>query len=231
MNGAASPAGIADPRQTLLLALLLLAASAQAGRQREAAGVTQSHGQAAASGNGASPSELIVKVAEERDRAAFVALFRHFGPRVKSYLLRLGATETQADDLVQETMLTVWRKADRFDPAKAQASTWVFTIARNRRIDTLRRARHPEADMESLRFHEDEGPRADETLSLNQRRERVRAALQELPEEQAHIMRLSFFDERSHSEIARHLDIPLGTVKSRLRLAMNRVRVSLGEEP
>lgn len=180
----------------------------------------------------ASPaSALVLAIAQSRDRTAFAELFRYFAPRVKSYLLRLGVPEPAAEDLAQETMLNVWRKADRFDPARAEPSTWIFAIARNLRIDSLRRARRPEVDVEILETFEDEAPRADEVLSAAQRRERVRAALHGLPAEQAEVVRLSFFDDHSHGEIAERLGIPLGTVKSRLRLAMTRVRSFLGEEP
>jgi len=180
----------------------------------------------------ASPAAaLVLAIAQSRDRDAFAELFRHFAPRVKSYLLRLGAPEPVAEDLAQETMLSVWRKADRFDPAKAEPSTWIFAIARNLRIDTLRRSRRPEVDVEILESFEDEAPRADELLSAAQRRDRVREALHGLPADQAEVVRLSFFDDHSHGEIAERLGIPLGTVKSRLRLAMTRVRSFLGEEP
>lgn len=176
-------------------------------------------------------SALIVAIARERDRAAFALLFRHFAPRVKSYLLRLGLPEAAAEDLAQETLLRVWRKAERFDPAKAEASTWIFAIARNLRIDALRRGARPEVEEAVLEAMEDEQPRADEALSAAQQRERVQAALRTLPAEQAQVVQLSFFDDRSHGEIAARLGIPLGTVKSRLRLAMTRVRAFLGEEP
>jgi RNA polymerase sigma-70 factor (ECF subfamily) len=167
-------------------------------------------------------------VALSRDRAAFAALFDHFAPRVKSYMLRLGAGAGQAEDLAQETLLTVWRKADRFDPALASAATWVFTVARNLRIDALRRERivesgEPSEDMAS----EDPGA---ETLMQGAQAERgLRAALASLPEDQALLVRLSFFEDHAHGDISRRLGLPLGTVKSRLRRALLRLRAALEE--
>ncbi len=175
-------------------------------------------------------AQAILAVAERADKAAFAVLYRHFAPRLKSYYLRLGVEAAKAEDLAQEVMTTLWRKAAQYDPAKAEAATWVFTIARNLRIDVLRRERRPEADDSVLETIEDEGPRADDCVAARQRADKVRAALQTLPPEQAEVVRLSFFEDKPHGEIAADLGIPLGTVKSRLRLAMRRVRSALGDE-
>jgi RNA polymerase sigma-70 factor (ECF subfamily) len=172
----------------------------------------------------------LVALSRSRDRLAFAALFRHFAPRVKTYLIRLGTPAAAAEDLAQETMLSVWRKADQFDPAKAEAATWIFAIARNLRIDAVRRERRPEAPVEVLDCVADDAPPADEVVAAGQREARVRAALASLPPEQAQVVALSYFDDRPHGEIAAALGIPLGTVKSRLRLAMGRVRAFLGHE-
>lgn len=173
-------------------------------------------------------SELIVAVAARQDRAAFSALFEHFAPRVKSYLTRSGASAESAEELAQETLLAVWRKASFFDPARGSASTWIFTIARNLRSDALRRERHPEALAREL--DEPSPPRpADAVLAAAERELRVREAMKSLSPEQAAVVRLSFYDEKAHAAIASELDLPLGTVKSRLRLAMNRMRSLLGE--
>jgi RNA polymerase sigma-70 factor (ECF subfamily) len=175
---------------------------------------------------------LIVAIAVHQDRAAFGRLFAYFAPRVKTYMQRSGTTEARAEELAQETMLTVWRKAALFDPASAGASTWIFTIARNLRIDAFRRDRRGGAievsDVEA-EFQIDESPPADASVAAAQSEQRVRAALAELPPDQMRVIELSFFDEMAHSEIARMLGVPLGTVKSRLRLAMNRLRNRLGE--
>jgi RNA polymerase sigma-70 factor (ECF subfamily) len=173
---------------------------------------------------------LLVDVAMRRDRAAFETLFVHFGPRVKSYLLRLGAGATLADDLAQEAMLTMWRKAQLFDPAKASASTWIFTIARNLRIDAIRRERRPEFDPNDPAFVPDEEPLADARMMRDDENTRLRAALAKLSTEQAQVIQMSFFSEKSHSQIAKELRLPLGTVKSRLRLAMARIKDALGDE-
>jgi RNA polymerase sigma-70 factor (ECF subfamily) len=182
---------------------------------------------------------LLIAVAQRRDRAAFAILFGHFAPRVKSYLLRAGTGAMQAEELAQETLLAVWRKADSFDPQRAAVSTWVFTIARNLRIDMLRRARKIEVSAGDL-FAEDgalflnaamvadaDAVQPCDRLAAAARDQRIREALDGLPLEQATIVRLSFFEDRPHGEIARLLALPLGTVKSRLRLAMKRLRTAL----
>ncbi len=172
----------------------------------------------------------IVAIARGADRSAFAALFIHFAPRIKTYLTRLGANPAVAEDLAQETLLTVWRKAAQFDPAKAEASTWVFTIARNLRIDALRRERFPVADDDDLAQLPDPSDSAETILDIAARGRRLREALADLPPEQAEIVRLSFFQDKPHSAIESELGIPLGTVKSRLRLAMKRLRGALGQD-
>jgi RNA polymerase sigma-70 factor (ECF subfamily) len=167
---------------------------------------------------------LLSAVGAARDRAAFEALFRHFAPRIKAYLLRLGASAAAADDLAQETMLSVWRKAVLFDPDKASAATWMFTIARNLRIDALRRERRPEFDPSDPTFVPDAEPPADAALAQGEDEARLREAIGNLSPEQARVVELSFFADKPHSAIARELGLPLGTVKSRLRLAISRIR-------
>lgn len=170
---------------------------------------------------------LLGRVAADRDRAAFAALFAHFAPRVKAYLLRLGAPPAVAEDLAQEALLSLWRKAHLFDPAKASAATWLFTIARNLRIDALRRERRPELDPED--FLPEAAPGADDGLALADDEARLRTALKNLPADQIQVVELSFFADKPHSQIAADLGIPLGTVKSRLRLAMARLKRVLGD--
>jgi len=177
-------------------------------------------------------ARLIVAVAAQRDRAAFGMLFEYFAPRIKTYMQRSGATEASAEELAQETMLTVWRKASLFNPAGAGASAWIFAIARNLRIDAFRRERRggviDGSDVEA-EFQIDDAPPPDSRLAAAQSEERVRLALAELSNEQMRVVELSFFEEKAHAEIATILEIPLGTVKSRLRLAMSRLRSLLGE--
>ncbi|HXB52213.1 MAG TPA: sigma-70 family RNA polymerase sigma factor [Rhizomicrobium sp.] len=171
---------------------------------------------------------LLGRVAATQDRAAFAALFAHFAPRVKAYLLRLGAPSGVAEELAQEALLSVWRKAHLFDPAKASAATWLFTIARNLRIDAIRRERRPELDPED--FMPEPDTDADAGLMLAENEGRLRLALKELPADQIQVVELSFFADKPHSQIALELGIPLGTVKSRLRLAMGRLKRAMGGE-
>ncbi len=175
-------------------------------------------------------ASLIRAVAEQRDRDAFGRLFRYFAPRVKAYLLRLGSDDGAAEEIAQEAMVTVWRKAGTFDPSQASVSTWVFTIARNKRIDGLRRTRRPELDPEDPALRPEAGPAADRLFDASQRDERLRQALKLLPEEQAEVVRLAFFEDKAHAAIADETDLPLGTVKSRLRLALTRLRRALAAE-
>jgi RNA polymerase sigma-70 factor (ECF subfamily) len=174
---------------------------------------------------------LVRAIAAHQDRPAFAALFLHFAPRIKTFMQRSGASEARAEELAQETMLAVWRKAALFNPENASAATWIFTIARNLRIDAFRREHRGGAieisDIE-IEFRVDESPLPDANLATIQTEHRVRNALTTLSEDQMRVIELSFFDEKAHGEIASILNIPLGTVKSRLRLALNKLRNSLG---
>ena len=174
------------------------------------------------------PEALLCRIAQAQDRGAFQALFLHFAPRIKSHLLRTGAPPQQAEDLAQEAMLTVWRKATMFDPGRASAATWIFTIARNLRIDAIRRERHPGFDPADPGLVPDGEAPADAHVAARQEAQAVQAALRDLPAEQAEVVALFFYSGKPHSEIAAELAIPLGTVKSRLRLAMARLRLRLG---
>ncbi len=179
--------------------------------------------------SGTDYAALIHAIAQRRDRAAFANLFAHFAPRVKSWMLRAGCNPTAAEELAQETMLAVWQKARLFDPSRAGAATWIFTIARNLRIDGLRRERHPSELMPDLSEEPESPIQADFVLAVSQQEVRVRSALSLLPLEQAEVIRKAFFEDKVHSEIEKELGIPLGTVKSRLRLAMARLRAALGD--
>lgn len=169
---------------------------------------------------------LLLAVARDRDREAFARLYDWFAPRIKSYLLRTGLPADRAEDLAQEVMLTVWRRAPTFDPRKATASTWIFTIARNRRIDLLRRQ---EPESMALEAGEEEEPEetflADiEASDARLMRQRLEEAIAHLPSEQAEVLRRFFLEGKAQGEIADELGLPLGTVKSRLRLALARLR-------
>jgi len=171
-------------------------------------------------------NRLAQAVALGADRQAFAALFRHFAPRVKSYLMLGGTGEAVAEELTQEAMVNVWRKASSFDPERASLSTWVFAIARNLRADYFRRhsSRTIYGAEEEAAERPDAMPPLDEHILARELEARVRQALDRLSDEQALILRLSFFEERPHARIAAELGIPLGTVKSRVRLAVNHLR-------
>lgn len=174
-------------------------------------------------------SQLIVDIARAADRDAFTALFGHFAPRVKAYLVRTGSDDALGDELAQETLLTVWRKAASFDPSRATAATWIFTIARNLRVDRFRKEWRDAATGDALPDAIDEAAAPDENLSGHERSERVRRALRTLPADQIKVIELSFFEDAPHAEIAKALGIPLGTVKSRIRIAMTKLRAILDE--
>jgi RNA polymerase sigma-70 factor, ECF subfamily len=171
----------------------------------------------------------IAAIAAQRDHAAFAALFGLYAPRVKGFLLRTGTAADAAEEIAQEAMLVVWRKAALFDATRASLSTWIYTIARNLRIDRFRHERVADAELiyDALRSDDPEQP--DSALEGIDRDDRVRSAMKDLPEEQMTVVRLSFFEDKAHGDIARILGIPLGTVKSRLRLAMAKLRESLDE--
>lgn len=175
---------------------------------------------------------LVIAIAEQRDRAAYGQVFDHFAPRVKSYLLGLKITPEQADDVLQEVMIAVWNKAGSYRPDKAAVSTWIFTIARNKHIDRMRREKHQfhdSVEVESVESEVAEHDVADERLSQLQRKRAVQAALSKLPEDQMTVISMSFLKDMAHAEIAAALDLPLGTVKSRIRLGFQRMRQELGD--
>jgi len=167
---------------------------------------------------------LVRRVADDRDRKAFEALFDHFAPRLNGYLQRLGLERGEAEDMAQEVMAVLWHKADLFDPAKSSLSTWLYRIARNRRIDAARRERTRVLDPQEPMLLPAEPEPVDDEIDSRQRDERVRVALASLPAEQLELVRMAFFLGLSHSQIAEQADLPLGTVKSRIRLAFQRMR-------
>lgn len=170
---------------------------------------------------------LLRNVGTHRDLDAYETIFRHFAPRVRSYMARMGGDGPVAEELMQETMIAVWNKADRFDPSKGAVSTWIFTIARNLRIDTFRREKRPDFDPHDPAFVPDDAVPPDAELDARQASEQLHEAITALPGEQAALLKLAFFEDQSHSEIARRLNLPLGTVKSRMRLAFDKLRAAL----
>lgn len=175
------------------------------------------------------PAHLLAAIAARGDRTAFASLFGFYAPRIKGFLMRTGSAAEIAEEIAQEAMLSVWRKAATFDASRASVSTWIYAIARNLRIDRLRHERGVRADVFYEALKSDEPERPDDSLEWAERDDRVRLAMRELPDEQMTVVRLSFFEDKPHGDIARILGIPLGTVKSRLRLAMAKLRERLDE--
>ena len=174
----------------------------------------------------------LAAIARDRDEAAFADLYGYYAGRVKSFLMGKGMNEDTAEELMQEIMLTVWRRAESYDPKKAAASTWLFTIARNRRIDYLRGNSRIEVELddEMLDVETTENDPQERFVDEARSADVLQQALSRLPQEQRQVMHLSYFRGQSHGAIARWLDLPIGTVKSRIRLAMQSVRTYLQEE-
>ena len=173
-------------------------------------------------------SDLLSRIATDRSHEAFRMLFDEYGPKVQAFMIRQGADPTLAEELTQETLVTVWRKAGLYSAEKGSAAMWIFTIARNLRTDHIRRQRiwQELTDQHAQSIPADDPP-ADETIDGRQRQLRVQAVLQELPPDQAEVVTLAFMEGLSHGEIAERLSLPLGTIKSRLRLAYQKLRTAL----
>lgn len=174
-------------------------------------------------------SELLACVGRDRDVEAFETIFKHYGPKVRAYMAKLARDGQAAEELMQETMLAVWNKAAQFDPARGNVSSWIFTIARNQRIDAFRRAKRPVFDPSDPAFVPDDVPPADVEFEGRQEADRLRRAMETLPPEQLELLKMSFYREASHSTIAAELGLPMGTVKSRIRLAFAKLRAALEE--
>lgn len=169
--------------------------------------------------------EQLCAIRDKQDQTAFAEVFAYFAPRVKAFLMKSGASPDLAEEVSQEVMATLWRKAHMFDPAKASVSTWIFTIARNRKIDALRKQRRPEP--EDLTWGPEEEPDQADVLALQQESEKLGQALADLPEKQRDLILKAYYGELTHSEIAQQTGLPLGTIKSRIRLALDRLRHTL----
>jgi RNA polymerase sigma factor (sigma-70 family) len=176
-------------------------------------------------------ADLMRRVAADRDREAFAMIFDHFAPRLESFLGKNGADAALAEEIVQDVMVTLWRKAHLFDQRKSSLATWLYRIARNRRIDLIRRDRTDYLDPLDTELNSiaDE-TEIDTTLDLQQREDILREAIKTLPDEQLVLVRLAFFESLSHSTIAERTGLPLGTVKSRIRLAFARLRKSMEQQ-
>jgi RNA polymerase sigma-70 factor, ECF subfamily len=175
-------------------------------------------------------AELIARVAGARDRDAFRVLFHYFAPRLKAFFQRRGLDDQSAEDLTQEVMLRIWHRAAQFDPSRAAPSAWVFGIARNQRVDTLRRERRQPPELDPPEPHAPEA--SPEAVSIHAQQEaRLREALRNLPAPQRDAVHAAYFDDLSHSEAQQTLGVALGTLKSRLRMALARLRAALDEPP
>ncbi|MAL95189.1 MAG: RNA polymerase subunit sigma-70 [Haliea sp.] len=174
-------------------------------------------------------SECLVLIGSNQDRAAFTRLFRHFAPLIKAFALAGSSlSATHADELVQEVMLKIWQKAGAYDPRKAAASTWVYTIARNCRTDMFRRLQKFDTPLAAEDFtpeQDDEEPLVQ--LQSRRNRERIKALMSTLPPDQAQILAKVYMEGKSHAEAANDMDLPLGTVKSRVRLALQKLQIQM----
>ena len=179
------------------------------------------------------PEDWMVAVAQQHDRAAFARLFEHFAPRLKSWLIRTGSSSELADDLVQDAFVLLWRKAVQFDPARATVAAWLFTIARNLRVDRHRGLGEAWLSLDAVdaALVPDDTPPADAQLAAARSSDGVRRALRELSDDQRTLVQLAFYEDMSHSHIASRMKLPLGTVKTRLRAAATRLRRLLEEYP
>jgi RNA polymerase sigma-70 factor (ECF subfamily) len=176
-------------------------------------------------------ADLIEAIALRQDKAAFAALFRHFAPRVKSFVMRGGTDAESAQEIAQEALIMVWRKAASFDRSRASAATWIYTIARNKRIDLLRRTGRPPIDTEDwLTIFAPDGVDADTSVLAGQTYTRMKELMEGLSPDQLVVIRMAFFEDKTHTVIAEQLALPLGTVKSRIRLALARLRLALEKE-
>lgn len=169
----------------------------------------------------------MLAIRDQRDKRAFKLLFDHFAPRLKGFVMRTGAPAAQAEDIVQDVMLTVWRKAHLFDPSRAQVSSWIYQIARNRQIDVIRKEARPVP--EALRAEEDADEDAGQALVLEQETDLLRQALERLSPSQREMIERAYLGELTHTEIRDATGLPLGTIKSRIRLGLERLRHELKE--
>lgn len=166
--------------------------------------------------------EELVAIRDLRDETAFVRVFEHFGPRVKAFLMKAGMDAALAEECAQEALVTVWNKSHLYDASRASPSTWIFTIARNKKIDVLRKQKRPEP--EDLVWGPEAEPEQEDIIGLQQESEHLGRALRDLPSKQRDLIEKAYFGELSHSEIAEQTGLPLGTIKSRIRLALERLR-------
>ena len=174
--------------------------------------------------------EALATVAESQDSSSFKKIFDYFSPRLKSFLMRSGADEAIAEEIIQETMTIIWTKADYYDPKVASPSTWIYTIARNKKIDILRKSRKAILEDIDTAILPPVESKADENIEHDQKFEMIAQYLDDLPEDQLNLLKMNFFEEKSHGEISEITKIPLETVKSRIRLALEKIRGKLEQD-
>jgi RNA polymerase sigma factor (sigma-70 family) len=170
-------------------------------------------------------------VATTRDKAAFTHLFQFFGPKIQRIARGKFPNEAQANEVVQETMSNVWRKAHLFDKEKGAATTWVYTVMRNVTFDMLRKIKGNKED----NLSDDIWPIAESMTSVDEsfddhlQNKQLLSVIEELSQAQQQVVKGYYFMEMSQEQLSVHLNLPLGTIKSRLRLALAKLKVQLGE--
>ena len=169
----------------------------------------------------------MLAIRDQRDKKAFGQLFAHYAPRLKGFIMRAGAPQAQAEDIVQDVMLTVWRKAHLFDPERAQVSSWIYQIARNRQIDVIRKEARPVPEALATEEETNDEPEAGQVLALEQETDKLRQALERLAPAQREMIERAYLGELTHTEIRDATGLPLGTIKSRIRLGLERLRHEL----
>lgn len=169
------------------------------------------------------------QVARQRDKQSFMELFDYFSPRVNAYLLGMGVDSGLAEDLSQEALLALWNKAHLYQPRKAAVSTWLFRVARNLWIDRLRKQRATVYELDDEYLEAGVGAEDPEEDTGELDADRIQEALEALPRNQAQVVYKAYFEGKSHSEIAADTGMPLGSVKSSLRLALQALREKYGE--
>ncbi len=177
-----------------------------------------------------SPDQLdldLILVGDAADRDAFRRIFTAMAPKLKAFLINTGQSPQEAEEILQDTMLKVWRKATLFDRSKSAGSTWIYSIAKNARIDRIRKETKPAPDPDDPSFVQDAPETGEQSLNRRQDQKRIQLAMSTLPSEQMKIINMSFFEDKSHAEISEELNLPLGTVKSRIRLAFGKIRAEL----
>jgi len=167
---------------------------------------------------------FIKDIAETQDRLAFSNIFNYFAPRLKSFFIKLGCSESQSEEIIQEVMISIWTKSKTYNSEKSSVSTWVYTIAKNKRIDKIRKEKkHYSSESDESLEIPIPSIQEDQVIAT-EISEKINNCISYLPKEQAELLKLSYFYEKTHSDIASELKIPLGTVKSRIRLALSKMK-------